>query len=167
MTTNVWTSGAFDMDRSPGGPPVNGWPLRGRSQTRGPCRHRHREPAGAGARRRGLAERKDGWFEQRAAVKRLHASLMNDAGAERFRREASILARRQSRTANPRRVRGSGPCVWGARVNHGALSNRGRPYPSDRQAFPAPTRPGRTRGPTRATTPCLLRMNGACRPRSH
>ena len=40
-----------------------------------------------------LAERSDGRFEGRAAVKLLNASLVGRAGEERFRREGSILAR--------------------------------------------------------------------------
>jgi serine/threonine-protein kinase len=40
-----------------------------------------------------LARRSDGRFESQAAVKLLNASLVGRAGEERFRREASILAR--------------------------------------------------------------------------
>jgi len=40
-----------------------------------------------------LAERSDGRFEGRVAVKLLNASLVGRAGGERFRREGSILAR--------------------------------------------------------------------------
>jgi eukaryotic-like serine/threonine-protein kinase len=40
-----------------------------------------------------LAERHDGQFEQRAAVKMLNAALIGEAGNERFSREAGILAR--------------------------------------------------------------------------
>jgi tetratricopeptide (TPR) repeat protein len=40
-----------------------------------------------------LAERSDGRFEGRAAVKFLNAALVGQAGGERFRREGSILAR--------------------------------------------------------------------------
>jgi serine/threonine protein kinase len=40
-----------------------------------------------------LAERHDGTFEQRVAVKMLNAALMDAAGTERFSREAGILAR--------------------------------------------------------------------------
>ncbi len=40
-----------------------------------------------------LAERSDGRFEGRVAVKLLNASLVGRAGEERFRREGSILAR--------------------------------------------------------------------------
>jgi len=40
-----------------------------------------------------LAERHDGQFEQRAAVKMLNAALIGEAGNERFAREAGILAR--------------------------------------------------------------------------
>ncbi len=40
-----------------------------------------------------LAERRDGQFDQRVAVKILNAALMDAAGTERFAREAGILAR--------------------------------------------------------------------------
>ncbi|MGE3468722.1 MAG: protein kinase [Vicinamibacterales bacterium] len=40
-----------------------------------------------------LAERSDGQFAQKVAVKLLHAALTGSAGAERFAREAAILAR--------------------------------------------------------------------------
>jgi serine/threonine protein kinase len=40
-----------------------------------------------------LAERRDGQFDQRVAVKMLNAALMDSAGGERFAREAGILAR--------------------------------------------------------------------------
>ncbi len=40
-----------------------------------------------------LAERRDGQFDQRVAVKLLNAALMDPAGRERFAREAGILAR--------------------------------------------------------------------------
>lgn len=40
-----------------------------------------------------LAERKDGQFDQRVAVKLLNAALMDRAGTDRFAREAGILAR--------------------------------------------------------------------------
>jgi tetratricopeptide (TPR) repeat protein len=40
-----------------------------------------------------LAERSDGRFEARAAVKFLNAALIGQAGGERFRREGNILAR--------------------------------------------------------------------------
>ena len=40
-----------------------------------------------------LAERRDGQFDQRVAVKLLNAALMDAAGMERFAREANILAR--------------------------------------------------------------------------
>ena len=40
-----------------------------------------------------LAERCDGRFEGRAAVKLLNIALMGRAGEERFRREGNILAR--------------------------------------------------------------------------
>ncbi len=40
-----------------------------------------------------LAERRDGRFDQRVAVKLLNAALMDAAGTERFAREAGILAR--------------------------------------------------------------------------
>ncbi len=40
-----------------------------------------------------LAERRDGRFEQRVAVKVLNAALLGHGGAERFAREAGILAR--------------------------------------------------------------------------
>ncbi|MEZ5294395.1 MAG: protein kinase [Vicinamibacterales bacterium] len=40
-----------------------------------------------------LAERRDGQFAQKVAVKLLHAALTGTAGAERFAREAAILAR--------------------------------------------------------------------------
>ena len=40
-----------------------------------------------------LAERRDGQFDQRVAVKLLNAALMDAAGTDRFAREAGILAR--------------------------------------------------------------------------
>ena len=40
-----------------------------------------------------LAERSDGRFEGRAAVKLLNAALVGRAGEDRFRREGTILAR--------------------------------------------------------------------------
>ncbi len=39
------------------------------------------------------AERRDGQFDQQVAVKMLHAALVDPTGADRFSREASILAR--------------------------------------------------------------------------
>ncbi|MFN7976952.1 MAG: serine/threonine-protein kinase [Vicinamibacterales bacterium] len=52
------------------------------------------EPLGQGGMGTGwLAERRDGQFDQRVAVKLLNAALMDRAGTDRFAREAGILAR--------------------------------------------------------------------------
>ncbi len=61
-----------------------------------------------------LAERADGRFEGRAAVKLLNLSLVGQASAERFRREGSILARL------------SHPSI--SRLIDAGLSSTGQPY---------------------------------------
>ncbi len=61
-----------------------------------------------------LADRSDGRFEGAAAVKLLNASLVGRAGAERFRREGSILAR----LAHPHI----------ARLLDAGVSSSGQPY---------------------------------------
>ena len=103
-----------------------------------------------------LAQRNDGRFEGRAAVKLLNASLLGRAGEERFRREGDLLAR----LAEPHIARlldaGVSP-----RASPISSSNMSRVSPSTGTATPASStstpgfasfwrcsKPSRTRTPT-------------------